>query len=193
MARPAEAIQQFSLRSVSLFFAIYHDLCLPFCLLLFISEIFQRDFLLRLKIPGDFPFCDCLCFVFYRSSNRDGLDHGCRSRTRFSRKINTVFIFGIFWVAAKYEHQESYINSFVAGLFLCSILAHYNYLYFFISRNTPEGILSGKRNGMETAPFLSHVMYSPILAVGVYLVLRQLLIPTDIFKLKFLSQESLYS
>ena len=37
---------------------------------------------------------------------------------------------------------------------------------------------------METAPFLSHVMYSPILAVGVYLVLRQLLIPTDIFKLK---------
>ncbi|GIR49697.1 MAG: hypothetical protein CM15mP58_17940 [Burkholderiaceae bacterium] len=46
---------------------------------------------------------------------------------------------------------------------------------------------------METAPFFSHVMYSPILAVGVYLVLRQLLIPTDIFKLKFLSRELLYS
>ena len=80
--------------------------------------------------------------------------------------------------------SESYINSFIAGLFLYGILAHYNYLYFLFPEILPEGILSGKRNGMETAPFLSHVMYSPILAVGVYLVLRQLLIPTDIFKLK---------
>ena len=97
-------------------------------------------------------------------------------------RLIPYLFFGIFWVAAKYEHQESYINSFVFGLFICSILAHYNYLYFLFPEILPEGILSGKRNGMETAPFLSHVMYSPILAIGVYLVLRQLLIPTDIFK-----------
>ena len=42
--------------------------------------------------------------------------------------------------------------------------------------------MSGKRDGLETAPFLSHIMYAPILAVGIYLLLRQLVIPTDIFK-----------
>ena len=112
------------------------------------------------------------------------MDHDVEAGLDSLGRFIPYLFFGIFWVAAKYEYQESYINSFLAGLFLCSILAHYNYFYFLFPEILPEGILSGKRNGMETAPFLSHVMYSPILAVGVYLVLRQLLIPTDIFKLK---------
>ena len=183
MARPAEAIQQFSLRSVAFFLPFTMTFVYPFCLLLFISEIFQRDFLLRLKSQVISPFV--IAFVLFFIVHLIGMiwtmdvEAGLDS---LGRLIPYLF-FGIFWVAAKYEHQESYINSFLAGLFLCSILAHYNYLYFLFPEILPEGILSGKRDGMETAPFLSHVMYSPILAVGVYLVLRQLLIPTDIFRL----------
>ena len=184
MARPAEAIQQFSLRSVAFFLPFTMTFVYPFCLLLLISEIFQKDFLLRLKsqMTSSFVIAFVLFFIAHligmawTSDVKVGLDS-------LGRFIPYLF-FGIFWVAAKYEHQESYINTFIAGLFLCSILAHYNYFYFLFPEILPEGILSGKRNGMETAPFLSHVMYSPILAVGVYLVLRQLLIPADIFKLK---------
>ena len=63
MARPAEAIQQFSLRSVAFFLPFTMTFVYPFCLLLFISEIFQRDFLLRLKSHVISPFV--IAFVLF--------------------------------------------------------------------------------------------------------------------------------
>ena len=141
MARPAEAIQQFSLRSVAFFLPFTMTFVYPFCLLLFISEIFQKDFLHRLKSQVISPFV--IAFVLFFIAHLIGMawtldvEAGLDSLGRF---IPYLF-FGIFWVAAKYEHQESYINTFIAGLFLCSILAHYNYFYFLFPEILPEGCL----------------------------------------------------
>ena len=63
MARPAEAIQQFSLRSVAFFLPFTMTFVYPFCLLLFISEIFQKDFFLRLKSQVFSPFV--IAFVLF--------------------------------------------------------------------------------------------------------------------------------
>ena len=184
MARPAEAIQQFSLRSIAFFLPFTMTFIYPFCLLLLLSELFQRDFFLRLKSQIYSPFVlSFICFFIVHLIGMawtEDLEAGLDS---LGRLIPYLF-FGVFWVAAKYEYQESYTNSFVLGLFVCSLLAHYNYFYLLYPEFLSEGILNGKRDGLETAPFLSHVMYSPILAVGIYLVTRQILIPKEIFDIK---------
>ena len=142
MARPAEAIQQFSIRSIAFFLPFTMTFVYPFCLLLFISEFFQKDFLPRLKSQVFSPFV--IAFVLFFIAHLIGMiwtidvEAGLDS---LGRLIPYLF-FGIFWVAAKYEYQESYVNSFISGLFLCSILAHYNYFYFLFPEILPEGILS---------------------------------------------------
>ena len=92
--------------------------------------------------------------LFFVAHLIDGLTKDVEAGLDSLGRLIPYLFFGIFWVAAKYEHQESYINSFVAGLFLCSMLALYYYLYFLFPGNTSRRHLSGKRNGMETAPFL---------------------------------------
>jgi O-antigen ligase len=185
MARPAEVTQQFSLRSIAFFLPFTMTFIYPFCILLVISEFFQKDFYLRLKSQLLSPFV--LAFnlfffahivgLFWTEDMEAGLD-------TLGRVVPYIF-FGIFWVAAKYEHQESYTNSFISGLFVCSVIAHYNFFHLMYPDIVPQGLINGKRGGLETAPFLSHVMYAPILALGSYLVIRQLLIPSEIFKLRF--------
>ncbi|GIR49696.1 MAG: hypothetical protein CM15mP58_17930 [Burkholderiaceae bacterium] len=131
----------------------------PFCLLLFIAEIFQKGFLLRLKSQVFSPFVIAFVFVFivhligmvWTSDVEAGLDS-------LGRLIPYMF-FGIFWVAAKYEHQESYINSFIAGLFLCSILAHYNYLYFYFPKYFLKAFL------VESAMEWKQLLFFPMLCI----------------------------
>ena len=94
--------------------------------------------------------------------------------TDTERGLDTVLrllpfsLFGFLWLAAKLEKKEIYINSFVFGLAACAVLAHYNLFHQMYPDLLMEGITTGKRQGNETAPFLSHIMYSPLLACGIF-------------------------
>ena len=107
MARPAEVTQQFSLRSIAFFLPFTMTFIYPFCILLVISEFFQKDFYLRLKSQLLSPFVlafNLFFFVhivglFWTEDMEAGLD-------TLGRVVPYIF-FSIFRVAAKYEHQES--------------------------------------------------------------------------------------
>lgn len=83
-----------------------------------------------------------------------------------------LLLFLLFWSSAEPRYQERYISAFLAGLAVCAVLAHYNWLQLHWFPEWPRGIRVSKSPG-DTAPFVDRIMYSPILALGAYLSLRR--------------------
>lgn len=90
-----------------------------------------------------------------------------------------LLLFLLFWSSAEPRYQERYISAFLAGLAVCAVLAHYNWLQLHWFPEWPRGIRVSKSAG-DTAPFVDRIMYSPILALGAYLSLRRAVFSFDL-------------
>lgn len=76
-------------------------------------------------------------------------------------------LFILYWSSAEPAYRERYISAFIAGLSLCALFAHYNFLQLSWFPEWPRGVRVLK-GVSDTAPFVDWIMYSPILALGTY-------------------------
>ena len=170
MSKSMSSIQQLSMIAIAFFLPFHMTFVYPFFFIVIFCEIFNSDFIKRQKTMFSSPLVICFILFFllhslgliWSKDTIEGLD-------TINRYI-PFFLFGFLWLAAKYENRDFYMISFIFGLCLCAALAHYNLLQKIYPNYLIEGITSGKRNGDETSPFLSHLTYSPILAIGIYFI-----------------------
>jgi len=170
MSKSMSSIQQLSMIAIAFFLPFHMTFIYPFFFIVIFCEVFNKDFIKRQKTMLSSPLV--LCFVLYfflhllgllwTSDLEEGLD-------TINRNV-PFLLFGFLWLAAKYENRNLYMFAFVTGLSICSLLAHYNLLQQIYPSYLIEGIISGKRGGEETSPFLSHLTFAPILAVGIYFI-----------------------
>ena len=168
MSKSMSSIQQLSMIAIAFFLPFHMTFVYPFFFIVILCEIFNKDFIQRLKTMFSSPLV--LCFILFFVIHVFGLlwtYDKIEGINTINRYIPFV-LFGFLWLAAKYENRDTYMLSFIFGLCLCSLLAHYNLLQKIYPDYLVEGITSGKRNGDETSPFLSHLTYAPILAIGIY-------------------------
>lgn len=92
---------------------------------------------------------------------------------RFVGRHVPFLLFCLYWVVATSKIREVCLNSFVSGLVVCALLAHYNWFQHFYFPELPRGIRVFK-SLEDTAPFVDRIMYSPLLAVGLYIALDRL-------------------
>ena len=170
MSKSMSSIQQLSMIAIAFFLPFHMTFIYPFFSIVIFCEVFNKDFIKRQKTMLSSPLV--LCFILYfflhllgllwTSDLEEGLD-------TINRNV-PFLLFGFLWLAAKYEKRNLYMFAFVTGLSICSLLAHYNLLQQIYPSYLIEGIVSGKRGGEETSPFLSHLTFAPILAVGIYFI-----------------------
>lgn len=85
-----------------------------------------------------------------------------------------LLLFLLFWSSAEPQYRERYISAFLAGLSVCAVLAHYNWIQLHWFPEWPRGVRVFKSEG-DTAPFVDWIMYTPILALGAYFSLHRVL------------------
>lgn len=81
-------------------------------------------------------------------------------------------LFPLFWSSAQPEYRERYISAFIAGLSLCAVFAHYNFMQLYWFPDWPRGVRVFKSVG-DTSPFIDWLNYAPILGLGAYFSLRR--------------------
>jgi O-antigen ligase len=81
-------------------------------------------------------------------------------------------LFLLYWSSAEPAYKARYISAFLAGLAVCAVLAHYNWLQLHWFPEWPRGIRVFK-DPVDTAPFVDRIMYAPLLALGAYFSLRR--------------------
>ena len=176
MAHPVDALQQFGLKAMAFFLPFNMTFVYPFCILVIACQFIKKDFFFRFKVSLISPLVISFTLFFFIHIFGLGWTEDLNNGIETIGRVIPYLFFSFFWLAAKYENQDSYMFSFIAGTVFCSLLAHYNYFQIQYPHILFEGIISGKRDGLETSPFLSHIMYSPILALSIYLLLRSLII-----------------
>ena len=182
MSKTISSLQQFAMLGIAFFLPFHMTFVYPFFLIVILCEIFNRDFFLRQVTMFSSPLV--LVFIFFFFVNLVGLtwSSDMLNGTENVKRYVPFLLFGFLWLAAKYENQDKYIICFISGVTFCSILAHYNLLQQSYPDFLAEGIISGKRNGAETSPFLSHLNYAPIIALAIYFVSFALLKTTSNIK-----------
>ena len=83
-----------------------------------------------------------------------------------------LLLFPLYWSSARREDRERHVWSFLGGLVVCALLAHYNLIQLHWLTDLPAGINVTKSLG-DTAPFVDRIMFAPLLALGAYLALRR--------------------
>ncbi|HJV72612.1 MAG TPA: O-antigen ligase family protein [Noviherbaspirillum sp.] len=89
-----------------------------------------------------------------------------------------ILLFLLFWSSAEPQYRERYISSFLAGLSVCAVLAHYNWIQLHWFPDWPRGVRVFK-GAEDTAPFVDWIMYTPILALGTYFSLHRVVFEVD--------------
>ncbi len=175
MSRVVHSIQQLSMIGIAFFLPFHMTFVYPFFLSVILSEIFSKNFIQRQKTMLSSPLV--LSFVLFFFIHLIGLIWTTNLQEGLANVNRAIpfLLFGYLWLAAKYEKRDQYMVAFILGLVSCSLLAHYNLLHSNYPDYLIEGIVSGKRNGAETSPFLSHLNYAPILSLGIYFLLWSLL------------------
>lgn len=87
-------------------------------------------------------------------------------------------LFLFFWSSAEGRYRERYIAAFLAGLCVCALLAHYNWVQLHWFPDWPQGVRVSKGPD-DTAPFIDRLTYTPILALGAYFSLRMAVFSID--------------
>ncbi|HEX2530000.1 MAG TPA: O-antigen ligase family protein [Burkholderiaceae bacterium] len=100
-------------------------------------------------------------------------------------RYTPILLFLLFWSSAEPRYQERYLSAFLAGLSVCAILAHYNWLQLHWFPDWPHGVRVSTKSPDETAPFVDRIMYTPILAIGAYFSLRRAVLNKEIRKRAF--------
>lgn len=85
-----------------------------------------------------------------------------------ARHVYFMF-FPVYLTVVRREHIKFYISAFLLSVSITEILAYYNWTRMHFAPWLPEGVRS-REDAMEIAPFVDHIMYSPIFAFGAYLV-----------------------
>ena len=88
---------------------------------------------------------------------------------RMMGKQSFFLLFPIYLSGIQSKKASYYIGAFVLSVTMCEVLAYYNWLQLHFFKAWPKGIVVAK-DPMEIAPFVDHIMYSPILAMGAYLL-----------------------
>lgn len=87
-------------------------------------------------------------------------------------------LFLLFWSSADGQYRERYLAAFLAGLCVCALLAHYNWIQLHWFSDWPRGVRVSKGPD-DTAPFIDRLTYAPILALGAYFSLRTAVFSID--------------
>lgn len=74
---------------------------------------------------------------------------------------------GLYFTVARREHTARYIGAFAFGVFLCELLAGYNWLQLNQFPHWPAGLRAAK-DALETAPFVDRIFFGPIVAFAAY-------------------------
>lgn len=72
-------------------------------------------------------------------------------------------------------NREHILTAFLAGLTICSLLAHYNWLQLHVFPSWPASPLDHP-DPVDTAPFTGWVAFAPLLAIGCYLAAQRALV-----------------
>ncbi len=88
---------------------------------------------------------------------------------RMLGKQTFFLLFPIYLAAARPEHIRYYLNAFIISVTLSELLAYYNWLQIYHFPDWPKGISAGK-DFVDIGPFVDHILYTPILALGAYLL-----------------------
>jgi len=78
-------------------------------------------------------------------------------------------LFPLFVSVTRKEHIKLYMSSFIASVGMTELLSYYNWFQMHYFPGLPEGIRS-RNDAWQIAPFVSHIMYNPILAFSAYLL-----------------------
>lgn len=103
----------------------------------------------------------------------DDLQAGLRMVGRYS----FFLLSPLYLTIARRELAPRCIAAFLAGCAMAEVLAYYNWLEMTYFPEWPAGIRVQKE-ATETAPFVDHILYAPILAWAGYLALREALAAT---------------
>lgn len=103
----------------------------------------------------------------------DDLQAGLRMVGRYS----FFLLSPLYLTIARRELAPRCIAAFLAGCAMAEVLAYYNWLEMTYFPEWPGGIRVQKE-ATETAPFVDHILYAPILAWAGYLALREALAAT---------------
>ena len=83
----------------------------------------------------------------------------------------------LYLTIARREHVLRYVAVFLAGVACAELLAYYNWMQMNVFPDWPAGIRVAKE-AEDTAPFVDHILYAPVLAWAGYLAAHQCLFGT---------------
>lgn len=172
---------------VSLFFFLPGKVGLAYivtALMLILSMVEGRFSEKWQRLKGDplFWIFQALFWVFPLSLLwTEDLDAGYRMVGRY-----TFFLLSaLYLTVARRELIPRCIAAFLAGCALAEVLAYYNWLQLHVYPDWPRGVRVWK-DPFDTAPFVDHIMYAPILAWAGYLALRGALTRTGLPRIAYL-------
>lgn len=93
---------------------------------------------------------------------------------RMAGRQRFFLLFALYFSVARREHFARYVSAFLCSIFLCEILAFYNWTQIHVFPEWPAGIRVDK-NPLDTAPFVDSMMYTPALALAGYLAGHRML------------------
>ena len=74
----------------------------------------------------------------------------------------------VYFTVARREHTHRYLAAFAIGVFICELLAGYNWLHLNRFPDWPAGLRADK-DPLEIAPFVDRIFFGPIVAFAAYL------------------------
>ncbi len=74
----------------------------------------------------------------------------------------------VYFTVARREHTHRYLAAFAIGVFICELLAGYNWLHLNRFPDWPAGLRADK-DPLEIAPFVDRILFGPIVAFAGYL------------------------
>lgn len=140
--------------------------------LLLIVWLLEGDYVRRFKAILQSPLC--LAFLAYYVVYIVALlwtEDVAKGWAMVDRQT-PFLLFLLYWSSVEPEYRERYISALIAGLGVCALLAHYNYLQLHGFPEWPAGIRVVK-DPLDTAPFVDRILYTPILALGAYFCLSR--------------------
>ena len=125
----------------------------------------------------------CLAFAAYYLAFLLGMlwTEDISAGWRMVDRQTPFLLFLLYWSCTDPKYRERYILAFIAGVALCALLAHYNFLQLHVFPDWPRGVRVFK-GSLDTGPFLDRILYTPILALGAYFCIRRLLVASGVIE-----------
>ncbi len=93
---------------------------------------------------------------------------------RMVRRQNFFLLFLLYFSAARRTDGERHLSAFLLAMALCELLAFYNWTRMHWMPDWPAGI-HVRKDPADSAPFVDHILYAPMLAFAAYLAAHRFL------------------